>query len=142
VIAVDTNVLVAAHRAEHSRHASAHARLVALAEGDAPWGLPFVVLSEFVRVVTHPRVFRPPSDLDTAVAFIDRLLESPTVRLMIPGADPWSYLRDALRDGDARGSLAFDAQIAALCLEGGAGRLLSFDRDFRRFSQLVLEPLE
>jgi predicted nucleic acid-binding protein len=67
LIAVDTNVLIYAHRRETERHAQALRRLSALAEGDSPWGLPVFCITEFVRVVTHLRVFTPPSDLRTAL---------------------------------------------------------------------------
>ncbi len=132
MIAVDTNVLVYAHRAETERHGEARARLTRLAEGAAPWGLPVFCLGEFVRVVTHPRVFSPPSTLPQALAFLDALLASPSVRLLTTDAEYWPSFRDACVAGEATGNLAFDAQLAALCLAHGA-TLLTADRDFARF---------
>lgn len=140
MIAVDTNVLIAAHRAEHPHHQRAFDRVTALAEGDAPWAVPFPVLVEFMRVTTHHRVFRPPSELAVALAFVEALLASPSLRLLVPGPDAWHFLRAALERGDARGNLVFDAQIAALCVEAGATRLVTFDRDFARFDNLSTEP--
>jgi uncharacterized protein len=133
VIAVDTNVLIATHRSEHPKHEAAVAALKAIAEGDAPWALPVFCLAEFVRVVTHPKVFSPPTGLETSLLFIDRLLESPGVRLLTPADRYWPLLRQAFVDADATGNLAFDAQIASVCVEHGAERLLTEDRDFARF---------
>ena len=141
MIAIDTNVIIAAHRREHSLHEKANARLRTILEQDAPWGLPVFCIGEFVRVVTHARVFNPPSSLDEALRAISGLLESPTARLLSPGAAYFEYLSDALKNGDARGNLAFDAQIAAVCLEHGVDRLLTSDRDFRRFKEVVVELL-
>ena len=139
MIAVDSNVLIAAHRGEHPLHERALARLVEVGEGEAPWALPVFCLAEFLRVVTHPRVFTPPSSLDVALTFLDRLLESPAVRLLSPGTRFWSHLRSVTVAADAIGNLAFDAQIAAVCREHGADRLITADRDFARFPDLRLE---
>jgi len=141
VIAVDTNVLVYAHREELSQHATAHARLVELAEGPTPWGIPVFCLGEFLRVVTHPRLFDPPHTIDEACAALDRILASPSVRILMPGERYWVLLAQAVRDADAAGNLVFDAQIAALCREEGVSALLTEDRDFDRFSRLKTERL-
>jgi toxin-antitoxin system PIN domain toxin len=133
VIAVDTNVLLYAHRAELPRHAEARDRLVALAEGQAPWALPVFVIGEFLRVITHVRVFDPPHTIEEAVEAVDRLLAAPSVRVLAPG-DRWaSLLAEAMRDGKARGNLVFDAQIVAVCREHGVTSILTEDRDFDRF---------
>jgi predicted nucleic acid-binding protein len=87
MIAVDTNILIYAHREETPQHALAKSHIERLARGFAPWSIPVFCLSEFVRVVTHPRVFAPPSPLATALAFVDALLESPTVIVLVPDAD-------------------------------------------------------
>jgi len=139
VIAIDTNVLVYAHRQEYPRHAQAKARIVGLAVRSAPWGVPVFCLGEFVRVVTHRSVLNPPSSLEQATAFLDRLNESDSFRILLPDADYWTDLRSALEIGAARGNLAFDAQIAALCVRHGA-TLLTTDRDFGRFA-IKTEPL-
>jgi toxin-antitoxin system PIN domain toxin len=141
VIAVDTNVIIAAHRGEHPLHAKASARLRAIVEQDAPWGLPVFCIGEFVRVVTHARVFSPPSSLDDALRAIIGLLGSPTARLLNPGQAYFEYLSEALKGGDARGNLVFDAQIAAVCREHGVDRLITSDRDFTRFKEITVEFL-
>lgn len=136
MIAVDSNVLIAAHRGEHPLHTKARGRLVEVAEGDRPWALPVFCLAEFLRVVTHPRVFTPPTELALGITFIDRLLECPTLRILSPGSRFWSLLRRAAEAAQATGNLAFDAQIAAVCEEHGAIDLITADRDFARFPGL------
>jgi uncharacterized protein len=133
MIAIDTNVLIYAHRQEYPRHTEAKAKVIALATGAAPWGVPVFCLGEFVRVVTHRKVLNPPSSLAQATAFLDRLHDSDSFRVLLPDVDFWSDLKLTLGLADARGNLAFDAQIAALCLRHGA-TLLTADRDFSRFS--------
>ena len=113
-----------------------------LAESDVPWGLPVFCLGEFVRVVTHPRVFRPPSTLEQALSALEGLLASPALRILNPGRRYPQLLRDAARSADARGNLAFDAQIAAVCVEHGASGIVTLDRDFSRFPQLRLMRAE
>jgi uncharacterized protein len=137
VIALDTNVLVYAHRAEMPLHAPALARLRELAEGTEPFAIPLFVIGEFVRVVTHPRAFTPPTALDVALAFVDGILGSPSARLLTPSTTFPALFADACRDGAAVGNLAFDAQLVAVCREHGVTELLTEDRDFTRFPGLV-----
>jgi predicted nucleic acid-binding protein len=87
VIAVDTNILVYAHREELPLHARAHHRLAGLAEGDVPWALPVFCIGEFLRVVTHGRLFNPPTSIEQALEAIANLYASPTVTVLSPGAD-------------------------------------------------------
>lgn len=136
MIAVDTNVLIYAHRRETERHGEALRRLTALAEGDLPWGLPVFCIAEFVRVVTHLRVFAPPSDVRTALDFVDRLLESPSSRLLLPGDSYPGTFRAVCESAEVRGNLAFDAQIVTVCVEHGVHELITADRDFARFTGL------
>jgi len=142
MIAVDTNVLIAAHRSEHTQHEKALERLREVAEGQAPWGLPIFCIAEFLRVVTHPKVFTPPSSIEVAIEFVDRLTESPGLRLLLPTARFWSHFRSAVRSGAARGNLVFDAQIAAVCEEHGVVDLMTGDRDFSRFPAVRPQGLE
>jgi hypothetical protein len=133
VIAVDTNVLISAHRAELPLHEAAHRRMSGLAEGSVPWAVPVFCLGEFVRVVTHARIFKPPSALDVALEFLRQVLGSPAVRLLVPGPGYPALFAEACGDGGARGNLAFDAQLVALCREHGVNEILTEDRDFARF---------
>jgi len=141
LIAVDTNVLVYADRTDSPKHALAIARLTELAEGREAWALPVFCIGEFVRVVSHPRVFDPPTPAIEAVAAVAALLESPSLRLLSPGPRYWSIFADLIREGDVSGNLVFDAQIAALCLEHGARTLLTEDRDYHRFTRITVQPL-
>lgn len=141
MIAVDTNILVYAHREELPQHRQARARVRELAEGDARWGLPVFCLGEFVRVVTHPAVFRPASTLVEATAVLDGVLASPSLEVLSPGERYWPLLRAALAEARAAGNLAFDAQIVAVCREAGISALLTEDRDFHRFADFPLEHL-
>ena len=136
MIAVDTNILIYAHRAETELHEAAARELVALAEGTAAWGLPVFCVGEFLRVVTHRRVLSPPSTLAQAVSFLEGVIASPTCRIVRPGPDFTSLLATEAREARARGNLVFDAQIAALCREHGILTILTNDRDFGRFRHL------
>ena len=89
-------------------------------------------------MVTHPRILDPPSSLDQAWSAIEGLLASPTLWVLYPGERFTLLLREALEAANARGNLAFDAQIAAVCRERGASRLLTLDRDFARFPGLTI----
>jgi uncharacterized protein len=136
VIAVDTNILVYAHRRDSPFHAAAAARVRELAEGRAPWALPWPCLHEFYSVVTHPRIYRPPSAGAEAVGQIGAWLEAPSVVLVSEGPAYWAVLARLLAEGKVAGPGVHDARIAALCLVNGVSELWSADRDFSRFPDL------
>ncbi len=146
MIAVDTNILLYAHFRRFPEHARAREWLRTLAEGQVPWALPVFCVGEFLRVATHPRAMERPSTVEMAWAAVDSLLGSPSVRVLLPGPRFLPLLSEVLLEGDARGNLVFDAQIAALCIEHGASRLLTADRDFSRFRRIRIvklsDPLE
>ncbi|MGQ0735196.1 MAG: TA system VapC family ribonuclease toxin [Acidobacteriota bacterium] len=142
MIAVDTNILVYAHRVEMPQHRAAERRLRELATGAAAWAIPVFCLGEFVRVVTHPKVFRPASTVDQALGALAALLASQSLQLLMPGDRYPELLAGAIRGGRATGNLVFDAQIAAVCREHGATRILTLDRDLARFPGLTLVPLD
>jgi toxin-antitoxin system PIN domain toxin len=133
MIALDTNVLVYAKREETPYHEQAKKLLIDCAEGDAPWALPWPCIYEFVRVVTHPRVFDPPTRLESALEDLDSLLQSPSLTLLQEGPRHATFMQRLLKGGQATGNLAHDAHIAALVIEHGASELWTADRDFARF---------
>lgn len=136
--AVDTNILIHAHREEMAKHLEAAALIRQLAEGELPWGIPVFCLSEFLRVVTHHRVFNPPTPLPEALSAVESLLQSPTVHLLLPGERFWTIFTRLSLQGQVSGNLVFDAQIAALCLERGIETLITEDRDFSRFEDIQI----
>jgi toxin-antitoxin system PIN domain toxin len=142
VIAVDTNLLVYAHREETPWHAAAFARLAALAEGRAPWAIPWSCLHEFLAIVTHPRIFSPPTPLAQALDQVAAWLESPSLVLLSETEGYWPILRALLETGQVSGAQVHDARVAALCRHHGIEELWTADRDFGRFPGLaVRNPL-
>ncbi len=142
MIAVDTNILVYAHREDSEWHRAAARRMKQLAEGRPAWGLPWPCLHEFLAIVTHPRIFVPPTPLAQAIDQVEAWLESPSVVVLSEGPGYWTGLRALIEGGRAVGPLVHDARIAALCLHHGVQELWSADRDFSRFPRLtVRNPL-
>ena len=142
MIAVDTNILVYAHREDSPSHAAAATQLETLAEGPAPWAVPWPCLHEFLAIVTHPRIYQPPTPPARALDQVDAWLESPSVVLLAEGDDYWATLRPALAAARAAGPIVHDARIVALCRQHGIRELWSADRDFSRFANLrVRNPL-
>jgi toxin-antitoxin system PIN domain toxin len=137
VIAVDTNILVHAHRTDSAWHAPAAMAVASLANGAATWAIPWPCLHEFLAVVTHPRIFSPPTPLAEACDQIEAWLESPSLALLGESSDYWRVLRDLITRGRVTGPMVHDARVAALCLEHGVGELWSADRDFSRFTGLT-----
>jgi len=136
VIAVDTNILVYAHRRDAAWHEKAAAVLRELAEGPGAWAVPWPCLHEFLSVVTHPRIYRPPTPLEAALAQVAAWLESPTLSLLaeVPGA--WDVVRKVASQGRITGPAVYDARTASLCIVHGARSLWTADRDFGRFAGL------
>jgi uncharacterized protein len=142
VIAVDTNLLVYAHREDAQWHDAAYARIAALAEGRSPWAIPWPCLHEFLAIVTHPRIYAPPTPLTAALDQVDAWLEASSIILLAEGEGYWPALRAALEAGRVAGPQVHDARVAALCQLHGVRELWSADRDFGRFPGLtVRNPL-
>jgi uncharacterized protein len=142
VIALDTNILVYAHREDSPFHKAAFRRVAELAEGPGVWAIPWLCLQEFLAIVTHPRIYAPPTPLPRALDQVDAWLESPTLTLLTESAAHWPTLRGLLSDGRITGAQVHDARVAALCRQHGVRELWSADRDFSRFNALaVVNPL-
>jgi uncharacterized protein len=134
VIAVDTNILVYAHRADSSWHGEAQATVAALAAGPGRWAIPWPCLHEFLAIVTHPRIYAPPTTLARAIDQVEAWLEAPNLMLLAEdGSGYWPELRAVLAPGKIAGPKVHDARIVALCRQHGVAELLSADRDFSRF---------
>jgi toxin-antitoxin system PIN domain toxin len=138
MIAIDTNILVYAHREDSPFHKSAVDCLVDVTEGPAAWGIPWPCLHEFLAIVTHPRIYVPPTPLNRALDQVDAWIESPTLTLLAESAAHWPTLRRLLAGGRIDGPKVHDARIAALCRQHGVRELWSADRDFSRFADLVV----
>ena len=142
MIAVDTNLLVYAHREDSPWHAGAWEWLARLAAGPAPWAIPWPCLHEFLAIVTHPRIYRPPTPFALALDQVAAWLEAPGLVLLAESTGYWDQLRRATESGRITGPPIHDARVAALCLHHGVAELWSADRDFGRFPGLrVRNPL-
>jgi uncharacterized protein len=141
MIAVETNILVYAHRADSPHHEAARERVRELAEGPR-WAIPWPCLYEFAAIVTHPRIYRRPSTVTQAMGQIDAWIESPTLSLLSEGGEAWATLRDVVIAGKVAGPAVHEARIGALCLQHGVSVLWASDRDFSRIPELkVVNPL-
>ena len=142
MIAVDTNILVYAHRVDSAWHQPAVAAVAALATGTSAWAIPWPCVHEFLAIVSHPRIFAPPTPLARACDQVDAWLESPSVSLLGEGPRYWPTFRALALKGRVVGAKVHDGRIAALCLHHGVSELWSADRDFGRFATLaVRNPL-
>lgn len=142
MIAVDTNILVYAHREEFPRHEQARAALLSLTSSHAPWGVPVFAVCEFLRVVTDPRYLDEPDPPAVAMRAITRLLESSRARVVVPGDRFVRVLADVVDDSRASGAMVYDAQIVAVCIEHGIGTLLTEDRGLRQFHGVTVQTLD
>ncbi|MDZ7592752.1 MAG: type II toxin-antitoxin system VapC family toxin [Rubrivivax sp.] len=131
----DVNVLVYAHREDSQHHAGCRAWVEAMINGDASYGLSELVLSGFVRVVTHPRVFADPSPLADALEFAEQLRGRPHCVPVAPGRRHWDIFRALCVESGAKGNIVPDAYLAAMSIESGC-EWITTDRDFSRFSGL------
>ncbi len=135
MLLLDVNVLVYAHR----RDVADHVRYLSFVEnvltGESAQGVSDLVLSGFVRIVTHPRIFKIPSSLETALAFTDRIRSRENALVIGPGPRHWDIFQRLCRESGAKGNLVPDAFLAAIAIEAGA-ELVTTDRDFSRFSGL------
>ncbi|MFZ2089787.1 MAG: TA system VapC family ribonuclease toxin [Desulfobaccales bacterium] len=142
MIAVDTNILVHAHREDSPWHPQAWEGVRQLAEGRALWAIPWPCLHEFLAIVTHPRIYAPPTPLLLAVDQVEVWLESPSLVVLAESQNYWPELRQLLTIGLVAGPQVHDARVAALCRLHGVRELWTADRDFSRFPGLkVKNPL-
>ena len=139
MIAVDTNILVYAHRCESPFHRQAAALVRKLAEGARRWALLWPCLYEFLAITTHPRISRPPTPAEHALAQLEAWVRSPSATLLAERAETFEDLLDLARTGEVTGPRFHDAKIAALAVHHGIEVLWTADRDFGRFPTLRTE---
>ena len=142
MIAVDTNLLIFAHRGNAPDHQAALDVLEPLFEGTSAWALPWPCIHEFISIATNPGIYKPASTLSEALGFLDSLFGSPQLHLLAESPGYFDRLRDLATAARLRGPRIHDARIAALCLHHGVRELWSADRDFSAFPQVkVRNPL-
>ncbi len=142
VIAVDTNILVYAHRADSSWHSPADGCLTELAESGLPWAIPWPCIHEFIAIVTHPRIYDPPTPVPEAIEQVECWFEAPGLVLLAEAPSYWTALRRLVERSKVSGARVHDARVAALCMQHGVTELWTADRDFGRFKGIaVSNPL-
>ena len=139
---LDVNVLVYAHKEGSPNHRAYRIWLEELIHGEETYGISDVVLSGFLRIVTHPRIFNPPSELGSAIGFASQVRNQPNSVLTNPGPRHWPIFAGLCQQANARGNLVPDAYLAALAIESGSVWVTT-NRDFSRFPGLKWRhPLE
>ena len=139
MIAVDTNVLVYAHRREAREQTVAMETLRGLAEGRSSWAIPWPCIYEFFSVVTNARIWKGAASTPVeAWSQIEAWLGSPTLSLLSEPPEFETVLAELAQLPRIRGPVIHDARIAAICLAHGVEALLSRDRDFSMFPALAV----
>ena len=142
MIAIDTNLMVYAHRRDSAWFEAASATVRDLAEGKRAWAIPWPCVHEFLAVVTHPRIYDPPTPMNEASEQIAAWLESPRLSLLAEGEGYSALLQSVLTRGQVVGPQVHDGRIVALCTHHGVTELWTADRDFSRFPGLtIVNPL-
>jgi len=142
VTAVDTNILVYASRADSPFYEAAEAALDRLAGSGQPWAIPWQCIHEFLAIVTHPRIYRPPTPLSDALIQVDCWLECRSLTLIGELQGYWDELRPMAEQARLTGPRFHDARVAAVCRQHGVETLWSADRDLSRFDGIrVVNPL-
>ena len=132
---VDVNVLLYAFREDAPGHTDYRDWVNALVSSHEAYAVSDQVLSGFLRIATHPRVFHPPTPLARAIAFAEAYRDRPNAVFVAPGARHWGVFTKLCQNAGARGNLVADAWLAALAIEWGC-ELVTTDRDFARFTGL------
>lgn len=138
---MDVNVLVYAHREDAANHSAYRQWLESIINGQASFGYSELVLSGFLRIVTHPKIFEIPSTLSSAICFAEQIRGLPNAVCLAPGAMHWKIFRECLEQINATGNDIPDAYHAALAMEWGC-EWVTADKGFKRFKGLkVRHPL-
>ena len=137
MVGVDTNILVHAHRQGSEHHPAALDLVRSLSTGSVPYALFWPSLYEFVRVVTHHRVFDPPSTPVQAIQAVNDFIAPSRVLVLSETNLHQDILGQVMNETAVRGNLVHDAHLVALALEHGVHEILTLDEDFRRFPQVA-----
>ena len=136
----DVNVLVSAFRADSIHHDRCRAWLDDACSDRQPVGLSELVLSGVLRVLTHPRIFHPPTPTNAAAAFVDALLAQPATATVRPGAGHWRIFRNLFAVRHLTGNRIPDAYHAALAIEHGC-EWVTLDQGFSMYPGLKYRNL-
>jgi len=144
VFVVDTNVLLYAADRDCPEHVPCRARLEEWRQQSLPWHLTWSVVYEFLRVATHPNVFRNPFPLSEAWAFLEAVLAAPGLSVLTATQRHQKVASEVFTEiPDIRGNLVFDAHTAILMREHGIKTIYTRDTDFNRFPFIdVVDPLQ
>lgn len=135
MLLLDVNVWVYAHREDAPGHGQYKKFVESILENDSPFGVSTLVMSGFLRIVTHPKVFDPPTPLETALLFTESIIGHPDGVIVAPGGHHWKIFTDLCRKVNPKGNLIPDAYLAALAIESG-NTWVTTDRDYSRFPGL------
>jgi toxin-antitoxin system PIN domain toxin len=135
MILPDVNVLVYAYQTDSFQHAEFREWLEGVVNGPQAYGYSDLVMSGFLRVITHPRLFSPPNRIEDALAFTEVIRGQPNAVRIEPGPRHWSIFEDLCRAVNPKGNLIPDAHFAALAIESGS-EWITADRDYARFPGL------
>lgn len=136
MIAVDTNILVYAHRNDVIWNDNATACINKLVTGSSTWTIPWPCAHEFIGVVTNKRVYDLPTPLDMAFAQLEAWSSSGKLRYIGESIHHLEELRNLGLAANLSGGMIHDARIAAICLQHGVTELWTADRDFSRYAKL------
>jgi toxin-antitoxin system PIN domain toxin len=135
MVLLDVNILVRAFREDAPQHSEFKAWLDGIASAEDTFGLSDLALSGFLRIVTHPRIFDPPTPTSAAIEFAETVRAQPNCLSISPGERHWPIFKRLCLEADARGNLVPDAYFAALAIESGS-EWITTDLDFSRFEGL------
>lgn len=136
MIVLDTNILVYALREECPQHKIAKRILKEHAEASEPWTIPWPCVYEFLRVVTHPQIFSPPTPYQIALENLGHLLGSPSFVALQETQNHFQVLSEIFKTVSITGNLIFDVHIVVLMKENGMRDIVTNDSDFRRFKEI------
>jgi len=144
VFVVDTNILVYAANCDVPEHGKCRALLQTWREQASPWYLTWGIIYEFLRVATHPRVFRAPFAIGDAWAFVENMLAAPSVAVLVETENHGRAVAEVFAEiPDIKGNLVFDAHTAVLMREHGLKTIYTRDTAFNRFRFLdVVDPIQ